>query len=69
MEAFVVVKDHPFFSATDTRGNYEIKDVPLGKVRVEIWYPNLDVRSDNIEIVRDERGVCTQRRSEEALVY
>ena len=53
MEAFVVVKDHPFFSTTDSRGNYEIKNVPLGKVRVEIWYPNFDVRSDNIEIVRD----------------
>ena len=53
MEAFVVVKNHPFFSATDSRGNYEIKNVPLGKVRVEIWYPNLEVRSDNIEIVRD----------------
>lgn len=53
MEAFVVVKDHPFFSPTDSRGNYEIKIVPLGKVRVEIWYPNLEVRSDNIEIVRD----------------
>jgi hypothetical protein len=25
----------------------------LGKVRVEIWYPNLGVRTDNIEIVRD----------------
>lgn len=53
MEAFVVVKDHPFFSTTDSRGNYEIKNIPLGKVRVEIWYPNLEVRSDNIEIVRD----------------
>lgn len=53
MEAFVVVKDHPFFSTTDSRGNYEIKNVPLGKVRVEIWYPNFEVRSDNIEIVRD----------------
>ncbi|MEO6163448.1 MAG: plastocyanin/azurin family copper-binding protein [Candidatus Binatia bacterium] len=53
MEAFVVVKDHPFFSTTDSLGNYEIKNVPLGKVRVEIWYPNLEVRSDNIEIVRD----------------
>ena len=53
MEAFVVVKDHPFFSTTDSRGNYEIKNVPLGKVRVEIWYPNLEVRSDNIEIVRE----------------
>ena len=53
MEAFIVVKDHPFFSATDSRGNYEIKNVPLGKVRVEIWYPTLDVRSDSVEIVRD----------------
>lgn len=53
MEAFVVVKDHPFFSTTDSRGNYEIKNVPLGKVRVEIWYPNLEVRSDTVEIVRD----------------
>jgi plastocyanin len=53
MEAFVVVKDHPFFSTTDGRGNYEIKNVPLGKVRVEIWYPNLEVRSETVEIVRD----------------
>jgi plastocyanin len=52
MEAFVVVKDHPFFSTTDSRGNYEIKDVPVGKVRVEIWYPNLEVRSESVEIVR-----------------
>jgi len=53
MEAFVVVKDHRFFSTADSRGNYEIKNVPLGKVRVEIWHPNLEVRSESIEIVRD----------------
>lgn len=53
MEAFVVVKDHPYFSATDSRGNYEIKNLPLGKLRVEIWYPNLEVKSDSVEIVRD----------------
>ena len=53
MEAFVVVKSHPFFSATDSRGLYEIKDVPLGKVRVQVWYPNLEVRSETVELVRD----------------
>jgi plastocyanin len=52
MEGFIVVKDHPFFSTTDSRGNYEIKNVPLGKVRVEIWHPNLEVRTEMIEIVR-----------------
>jgi len=53
MEAFVVVKDHPFFSTTDSRGNYEIKNVPLGRLRVEIWHPNLDVLRDTVEMVRD----------------
>jgi plastocyanin len=53
MEAFIVVKDHPFFSVTDSRGNYEIKNVPLGRVRVQIWHPNFDVRHEAVEIVRD----------------
>jgi plastocyanin len=53
MEAFVVVKDHGFFSTTDSRGNYEIKNVPLGKLRVEIWYPNLDVRSEPVPLARN----------------
>ena len=53
MEAFVVVKDHPFFAVTDNRGNYQIENVPLGKVRVQTWYPNLEVRSETVEIVRD----------------
>lgn len=52
MEAFVVVKTHPFFSTTDSRGNYEIGNVPLGKVRVEVWAPNQEARSADIEIVR-----------------
>jgi plastocyanin len=53
MEAFIIVKDHPFFSTADSRGNYQIKNVPLGKVRVDIWYPNLEVRSETVELVRD----------------
>ena len=53
MEGFIVVKNHPFFSTTDSRGNYEIKNVPLGKLRVEIWYPNLEVRSESVPLVRD----------------
>jgi len=53
MEAFIVVKDHPFFSTSDSRGNYQISNVPLGKLRVEIWYPNLGVRSEPVPLVRD----------------
>ena len=53
MEAFVVVKDHPFFSVADSRGNYQIENVPLGKVLVQTWYPNIGVGSETVEIVRD----------------
>jgi hypothetical protein len=53
MEGFIVAKDHPFFSTTNNRGNYEIKNVPLGKLRVEIWYPNMEIRSEPIPLVRD----------------
>jgi plastocyanin len=53
MEAFIVVKDHPFFSTTDDRGNYQINNVPLGKLRVEIWYPNLGIKSEPVPLVRD----------------
>jgi hypothetical protein len=58
MEAFDVVKDHPFFSTADSRGNYEIKNVPVGKVRVEIWHPNLEVANETVEIVRDGEVVA-----------
>ena len=53
MEGFIVVKDHPFFSTPDSRGLYEIKDVPLGKLRVQVWYPSLEVHGDVVELVRN----------------
>jgi plastocyanin len=53
MEAYVVVKEHPFFSVSDSRGNYRIEHVPLGKVLVRTWHPNSDIRSETVEIVRE----------------
>jgi plastocyanin len=52
MEAFIVVKEHPYFSAADSRGNYEIKDVPLGKARLEIWHPTLGTRTVPVNVSR-----------------
>ena len=57
MEAFVVAKDHPFFSGADSRGNYEIKNVPVGKARVEIWHPSLGTRTEVVNVHRDKEVV------------
>ena len=49
MEAYVVVKDHPYFMVTDARGNYNLA-VPLGKYRLEVWQPDFGTKMVPIAI-------------------
>jgi plastocyanin len=53
MEAFVVVKEHPYFSGADKGGNYRIDHAPLGKYRVQVWHPQLGTTEAPVELVRD----------------
>jgi plastocyanin len=53
MEAFIVVKEHPFFSIADKGGNYRINDIPLGKYRVTVWHPTLGTTEAGVELVRE----------------
>jgi plastocyanin len=53
MEAFVVVKEHPYFAAPDPSGNYRLNDVPLGKYRVQVWHPQLGTTEAGVELVRE----------------
>ena len=52
MEAFIVVKEHPYFSATDKRGNFRVDGVPLGKYQIHVWHPQLGTRESGVELVR-----------------
>jgi plastocyanin len=53
MEAFIVVKDHPFFSAADKRGQFRVDGVPLGKFRIQVWHPQLGTTEAGVELVRE----------------
>jgi plastocyanin len=53
MEAYVVVKNHPYFSTPDSRGNYSLKAVPLGKYRIEVWHPEFGSSAVPFNLVRD----------------
>ncbi len=35
--AWLVVKDHPYMAVTDKDGNFEIRDVPVGKRKFMFW--------------------------------
>ncbi len=54
MEAYIVVKDHPFFSLADKAGNYRIDGIPLGKYRITVWHPELGTTEAGVELVRDK---------------
>ena len=38
MWASVRVFDHPYFAVTNEKGEYEIKDAPVGKYRIFVWH-------------------------------
>jgi hypothetical protein len=53
MEAYIVVKNHPYFIVPDSSGNYSLSTVPLGKYRVEVWHPEFGKREVPFELVRE----------------
>ena len=53
MEAFIVVKEHPFFAVTDKQGNYQLENVLLGSYRLELWHPEFGTRWEPFNLVRD----------------
>ena len=53
MEAFIVVKGHPYFATTEKRGNYEIENVPLGKYTVEVWHAEFGAKKLPFDLVRE----------------
>jgi len=57
MEAFIVVKEHPFFSGTDKSGNYRLDRVPLGSYRVKVWHPQLGTTEAGVELNREGQVV------------
>jgi hypothetical protein len=53
MEAFIVVKEHPFFTATNRRGIYQLNQVPPGKYVLEAWHPEFGTKKMRFELVRE----------------
>jgi plastocyanin len=53
MEGYVVVKDHPYFTTPDQRGDYTLNRVPLGQHRLEIWHPEFGTRLVPFNLARE----------------
>lgn len=38
MGAYVAIMDHPYFSVTNSKGEFSIKDLPVGQYTIEAWH-------------------------------
>lgn len=55
MNCIILVMPNPWFSTTDRRGRYEIKDVPAGTYRLKAWHERLPAKY--VEITVPEEGM------------
>ena len=53
MGAFIGVLDHPFFSVTDDKGNFEIENLPPGTYTVEAWHERLPAQVVTVTVKAD----------------
>ncbi len=53
MEAYVVVKQHPYLAAADVQGNYRLNAVPLGKYRLQVWHPEFGTKDQPFNLARE----------------
>jgi len=55
MSAYIAIIEHPFFSLSNAKGEFEIKNLPQGKFKLEFWHETLGVQTREIEVT--ESGI------------
>ncbi len=55
MTAYVAVMDHPFYDISDGKGDFEIKDLPVGTYTIEAWHETLGTQTQEIKITPESQ--------------
>ena len=55
MGAYIIVTKNAGFAVTDEKGNFEIKDVPVGKYKIKVWHEVLGTQEKDIEVKDNEK--------------
>ncbi|OGP29952.1 MAG: hypothetical protein A2073_01975 [Deltaproteobacteria bacterium GWC2_42_11] len=54
MEAWVLVKENPYFAVTDDNGNFTISNLPPGRYTIEVWHEVIGTQRQEVAV--EERG-------------
>ncbi len=58
MQAYVAVMSHPFFTVTDTSGEYRIEGLPAGEYEIEAWHERLGTQTATVTVADDAAGAA-----------
>ena len=61
MEAWILVRDNPFFAITDAEGHYRIEHVPAGTYTVKAWQPKLTEGTQSVSVLAEGEVTCDFR--------
>lgn len=50
MGAYIAVMDHPFFSVSNDKGEFDLKNLPAGNYTLEVWHEVFGTQSKEIKI-------------------
>jgi plastocyanin len=53
MGAYVAVMDHPYFSVTNSQGEFTIKNLPEGKYTIEAWHEVYGTQKQEIAVTKN----------------
>ena len=59
MGAYVAVMDHPYFSVTNSRGEFTIKNLPEGKYTIEAWHEVYGTQKQEISVTKNGMASLT----------
>jgi plastocyanin len=57
MSSFIIVKENPYFTVTDEKGNFRIDNVPAGKYTIEVWQEKVGKRKSEVTVKPKEDAV------------
>lgn len=54
MRAYVLVLDNGYFTTSDKKGDFAIKDVPAGEYILHVWQENMEEYTSKIKVEKDK---------------
>lgn len=56
MSGYILVLANPYFTTTDEKGNYSIKDIPVGTYTVVSWFPYGDSEEKKVVVTQESKS-------------